>query len=96
MSLGNGEGDFADLAPDEVELRASGGEHDPIDARVLHLVRERMERIASSSDGWDTLFRDPRDGRLWELTFPEGNLFAGGPRRLSVIAEADAREKYGL
>ena len=94
MSDNEREDDVAHLAPDEVELRATGAEHDPVDARILHLARERLERLASTNAGWDTLFRDPRDGRLWELTFPQGNLFAGGPRRLSVIDLEDARSKY--
>ena len=95
MSTGGNEGDFTDLAPAEDELHAGDGERDPVDARILWLARERLERIASTNAGWDTLFRDPRDGRLWELTFPQGNLFGGGPRRLAVIPELDAREKYG-
>lgn len=94
MSGGDDTSDFADLAPHEVELHAGDREHDPVDARILWLARERLERAAGTNGGWDTLFRDPRDGRLWELTFPQGNLFAGGPRRLAVIAEADARAKY--
>ena len=95
MTGSDNEHDFTDLAPDEVVLQAARTDHDAVDARILSLVRKRLERLASTNAGWDTLFRDPRDGRLWELTFPEGSLFGGGPRRLSVISEADARQKYG-
>lgn len=95
MSGGEDTSDFADLAPHEVELHAGDSQGDAVDARILWLARERLERLASTNAGWDTLFRDPRDGRLWELTFPQGNLFGGGPRRLAVMSGIDAREKYG-
>ena len=90
-----GAGDDTRLAPHEVLLDAGNEPEDATDARILRLVREHLERLATTNAGWDTLFRDPRDGRLWELTFPQGTLFAGGPRRLAVLTESEARAKYG-
>ena len=92
---------FDDLRPDERELvggwtdEDSGSSPDAVDQRIFFLVTRRLEKRALVHGGWDQLFLDPRDGRLWELTFPRGSLFGGGPRRLAVIAPEDARAKYG-
>jgi hypothetical protein len=75
---------------------AIGGETDEVDARIFHLVREMLEHVASAAEGWDQLFRDPADGRFWELTFPHGSLYGGGPRQLTVIDPARVAAKYGV
>lgn len=91
---------MTDLAPHEVLLagRLSGditGEPDAVEARIRWLVTERLQPLARAAEGWDWLLRDPHDGRLWEQTFPLGSLHGAGPRRLAVIGEPAAREKYG-
>ena len=45
---------------------------------------------------WETLFRDPDDGRYWERVYPQGDLHGGGPPQLQVIDEAEAKRKYGI
>ena len=55
----------------------------------------RLVLLASAEAGWRQLYRDPRDGRLWELTFPMGRSMAEAPR-LSVMSSDEARESYGL
>jgi hypothetical protein len=93
---------FPDLEPDERELAAvigqdaSGRFRDPVDERILWLTSRRLERVAATSDGWDQLYRDTRDGRYWELTFPQGSLHGGGPRRLTAIEREDAEAKYAI
>jgi hypothetical protein len=69
---------------------------DQVDQRIRWLVSSRLMPLGTASEGWDWLFRDPRDGRLWELTFPESSLHGSGPRTLSVIRVDVARSKYGL
>jgi len=92
--------EFADLQPDESLLSGSWTEfaarsvHDEVDQRILWLVTRRLVLVASAEAGWRQLYRDPRDGRLWELTFPHGSLHGGGPRRLSVLSSEVARESY--
>ena len=90
----------AALGPHERQLQgvlSEGivGAPDAVEARIRWLVSHRLRVVASSADGWDWLFRDPHDGRLWEQTFPLGSLHGSGPRRLAVIAEEQARAKYG-
>jgi hypothetical protein len=92
---------FAELDPSERRLdgawveTADGLAPDVVDQRIFWLVTKRLVKRAMIDGGWDQLFVDPRDGRLWELTFPRGSLFGGGPRRLAVITSVFAREKYG-
>jgi hypothetical protein len=94
--------DFADLRPDERLLVGSwvedgpGSVHDEVDRRILWLVSRRLTLEGVGDGGWTQLYRDPRDGRFWELTFPHGSLHGGGPRRLECVAAPVARERYGL
>jgi hypothetical protein len=93
---------FADLGPDELELTASwngaapdGTFSDAIDARIFWLASRRLTLERTANGGWDQLYRDPRDGRLWELTFPHGSLHGGGPRRLRCVTAEWADARYG-
>jgi hypothetical protein len=90
-----------DLGPEDTEL-VGGWDHsgeaprlDAIDRRIFRLVTRRLVPRGVASGGWEQLYVDPRDGRYWELTFPEGSLHGGGPRRLTCVSESAAREKYG-
>ena len=91
-----------DLAPDERLLVGGWVEHDgrrtldDVDRRIFWLVSRRLVLRGQANGGWDQLYQDPRDGRFWELTFPEGSLHGGGPRRLECVAALVAREKYGV
>jgi hypothetical protein len=85
---------YPDLGPDEGQLIGARG--DDVDRRIFWLVRHRLEPRASANGGWDQLFVDPRDGRYWELTFPQGTLFGGGPRQLTALSPAEAAAKYGV
>jgi hypothetical protein len=92
--------DHPDLAPDERQLTgtwidgAEGGRGDEVDQRIFWLVRHRLRPRATVNGGWDQLFVDPRDGRYWELTFPQGTLYGGGPRQLTLLTSDEAARKY--
>jgi hypothetical protein len=93
---------FHDLEPRESEVVGrwlvvgDARTADHVDQRIRWLTSSRLASLGSASGGWDWLFRDPRDGRLWELTFPESSLHGSGPRRLSVVSPDVARDKYGV
>src|SRR5215204_7785965 len=95
-------GSHLDLQPDEERLVGTweepgpGTHHDEVDRRILWLVSRRLTLLGVAEGGWRQLYRDPRDGRLWELTFPHGSLHGGGPRRLAVTSSEAATETYGL
>ena len=92
--------DFEDLRTDEVELvgewvqHQSGVVSDHTCNRIEWLVAQLLERMAADSSGWDTLLRDPRDGRLWERTFPKSEMHGGGPPTLRLLSPAVAAAKY--
>ena len=92
---------MAELEPEEVDLHGNWlvqQDHsvvaDVIEQRIDWLTSHKLERIANDASGWKVLFRDPRDGRLWELTYPHGEMHGGGPRRLHVISRDKAAAKY--
>jgi len=68
---------------------------DPTCNRIEWLISEHLVRLASDFSGWVELYRDPDDGRLWELTWPQSELHGGGPPRLSCLTIEAARNKYG-
>jgi hypothetical protein len=90
------------LRPDETELIGKWVEEDgraardPNCKRVHLLVDEYLEKIGVSAEsgGWDTLFRDPEDGRYWERIYLEGDGHGGGPPSLINLSEDEARRKY--
>lgn len=88
------------LEPDEKEFvgawKVVNGQvvEDEVSLRIRNLVREHLKLLATSPDGWDKLFCDPRDGRLWELTYPSSDAHGGGPPLLREILEQVARSKY--
>jgi len=67
---------------------------DTTEQRIEWLTKQKLQRIAGDSSGWETLYRDPRDGRLWELTYPQSEMHGGGPRRLHVLSRDEAAAKY--
>ena len=88
------------LAPDETQL-IGGWEvvdgritRDPTSVRIELLISRYLERLAESEGGWSALYRDPADGRLWELTYPHSEVHGGGPPSLTCIDLEHGRAKY--
>jgi hypothetical protein len=92
------------VTPDENEivgewvLAGTGLQKDAAAERIEVLTSGVLEKLADSKEagGWETLYRDPTDGRLWERTSPKGQMHGGGPPRLAVITADTARRKYGV
>ena len=88
------------LNPSETLLKGSwvlhGGsyEADPVALRIEGLLKTQLDSLGVSQDGWDTLTRDPRDGRLWEVIFEQSHLHGGGPPTLRLIDGKAAERKY--
>jgi len=64
--------------------------------RIHDLISSYLILLGSSENGWEKLFRDPADGRYWELTYPHSYLHGGGPPLLQNISTADAKAKYNF
>jgi len=89
---------FEELKAEETELigmwldlglKVTG---DAVADRVEWLTATRLEKLAEHPDGLAELYRDPRDGRLWEKVLP----FAAGPPSLRCITPADATARFGI
>jgi hypothetical protein len=76
---------------------SEGLQADETAQRIDWLVTTVLEKVADSpqAGAWETLYRDPGDGRFWERTYPRGEMHGGGPPRLRYISTEDARVKYG-
>lgn len=91
------------LTPEETELSGDwvlvdGRVHkDAVAERIDFLIREVLVKVAVSPEAgaWETLFRDPTDGRYWERIYLRSYMHGGGPPTLRWISKGDAEQKYG-
>lgn len=84
------------IGPEESEIRASSelaGVDEAWD-RIDQLVETYLVEIGSDASGWCTLYRDPNDGRYWELLYPQSHVHGGGPPTLRVVSIDQVRSKY--
>jgi YD repeat-containing protein len=63
--------------------------------RIADLVKSHLVELGRDQSGWDALYRDPTDGRFWELIYPQSELQGGGPPQLRYLPADDAKRKYG-
>jgi hypothetical protein len=65
--------------------------------RIAWLVAHHLQKIAEDPQrgAWETLYRDPDDGRYWERTYLQGEMHGGGPPQLKSVTSQEARKKYG-
>ncbi|HEX6705226.1 MAG TPA: Imm27 family immunity protein [Albitalea sp.] len=64
--------------------------------RIEALVDGHLDEIAVSEDGWSRLFRDPNDGRWWELSYPHSGDHGGGPPNLRHVTQSDAARRFKI
>jgi hypothetical protein len=80
--------DAVKISPRETRVADPSG-------RIHELVRSHLSKLGCDASGWETLYVDPVDGRLWELTYPQSGLHGGGPPELRCLTRDEARRKYG-
>ena len=89
------------IQPTEIQLTGKWFLHDEhvvtdeTCERITALVHLHLKKLGHDASGWDVLYRDPDDGRLWELTYPQSELHSGGPPQLRCLKLEEARNKYG-
>lgn len=89
------------ITTEETEVRGNwileGGAvvADEMCSRIEWLKSNWLQRITTDSSGWETLYKDPHDGRYWELIYPQSELHGGGPPTLRYISDESAKSKYG-
>ena len=64
--------------------------------RIEYLIENYLIFIRNDYSGWETLYKDPIDGRYWELTYPHSELQGGGPQQLKWLDSEITIEKYNL
>jgi hypothetical protein len=64
-------------------------------ARINELIHSHLKQLGRDASGWNVLYRDPEDGRFWELTYPQSDLHGGGPPQLQCLALDEAKTRYG-
>ncbi len=69
---------------------------DEITERIEWLLANHLNKIAEDSSGWEILYIDPEDNRLWELTYPHSEMQGGGPPALIQISNEEAKKKYSI
>ena len=87
------------LRPEERELYGftAADEWDlATQSRIQQLVSQHLQRLGTADGGWSFLFRDPKDGRYWELTYPRSEMHGGGPARLTEVTQETAQERYDI
>ena len=67
---------------------------DPISRKINMLISGMLVRVGSTDDGWTVLYKDPDDGRFWELTYPQSEYHGCGPPVLTWLSQVTyARRK---
>ncbi|MFN8351885.1 MAG: Imm27 family immunity protein [Flavobacteriales bacterium] len=71
---------------------------DALENRIGWLTSEMLVQVANHPEygTWEILYRDPTDGRYWELTYPQSGMQGGGPKQLRVLALQEASAKYRM
>lgn len=68
---------------------------DDVCKRILALTNSHLVEVGGDASGWNALYRDPNDGRYWELIYPQSELQGSGPPRLRWLTAEEATQKYG-
>lgn len=79
------------LGPEE-ELLSGGWENtrfgiqaDATQKRIDFLVANHLEKLEEACSDWGSFYRDPEDGRIWKLSYPNSELHGGGPAELRCL-----------
>lgn len=62
--------------------------------KIQYLRNNVLNKIKDGD--WEVLYRDPSDGRYWELTHLHSEMHGGGPPSLINISAETAKTKYGI
>jgi hypothetical protein len=55
------------------------------DFATIETLLADLDRVTDGDGGWAILYQHRNTGEFWELTYPQGEMHGGGPRRLRPI-----------
>lgn len=90
------------IRPTETEIVGEWADHlgsvisNAAGRRIEKLINGHLHEVAVSDDGWSRLFRDPSDGRLWELTYPDVSAHGGGAPSLTQVEHEKVAKRYKI
>ncbi len=64
--------------------------------QIQTLIREELDELARSADGWSILFIDNASSVHWELSYPNSGQHGGGPPMLTQVSFEKVKHKYQL
>ncbi len=70
--------------------------NDETSDRINWLIEDYLIFVTNGGDIWEVLYQDPNDKRYWELTYPNGEMHGGGPRKLTCLSNDLAIQKYDI
>ena len=88
------------IDPDETAIvggwivREGQVQRDEVCQRIHALTEGYLEKLGTDHTGWETLYKDPGDGRLWERSYPQSEMHGGGPPTLRAVDFEKVAEKY--
>ena len=94
--------EMKELAPDETFIEGQWLFDEQVliadDAceRIKWLVSKVLEKGTIDKSGWEILYKDPKDNRLWIHYYPQSEMQGGGPPALRVISYKEAQAKFGV
>ena len=71
---------------------------DAAEERIEWLIANCLQKVKDSPNwgAWETLYKDPDDGRYWERTYPQSEMQGGGPRQLRLLSAEQVTQKYTI
>jgi hypothetical protein len=63
--------------------------------RIDYRIKNELVEIGHSDDGWSVLYLDKKDGRYWELNYPDSNEHGGGAPCLDWVPPERLAAQYG-
>lgn len=68
---------------------------DDISLRIEFLITNVLVHIATDDDGWMVLYKDMKDNRYWELSYPDSGEHGGGAPMLRYLDGDEVNCRYG-
>jgi hypothetical protein len=69
---------------------------DDTSRRIEFLITNILVQVATDDSGWMVLYKDPRDSRYWDLSYPDSGEHGGGAPLLRCLGVDEVKHRYGI